>query len=57
MSGVRHREEGVAQEGRSSLPVCLGERDQKIHENQLKKEGSRPSVTEPTRGEGGGSPL
>ena len=57
MSGVRHREEGVAQEGRSSLPVCLGERDQKIHENQLKKEESRPSVTEPTRGEGGGNPL
>lgn len=54
MSGVRHREEGVAQEGRSSLRVCLGERDPR----ESAQKGGESSLSDRTnqsvRGGGGG---
>lgn len=57
MSGVRHREEGVAQEGRSSLRVCLGERDPR----ESAQKGGESSLSDRTNqsvgGGGGGKAL
>lgn len=50
MSGVRHREEGVAQEGRSSLRVCLGERDPR----ESAQKGGESSLSDRTNQSVGG---